>query len=112
VLLDTEDARGTVEVALARAYDVRYWAFVVWALEQVPTYFVTSGDRKCAAEVLGYLVEHHPSAWPDFAAQRERNLATIAQEPDAEQLMSLGAAMDSHQVVAYALAQLRAAPRT
>jgi hypothetical protein len=91
---------------------VRYWAFVVWALEQVPTYFVTSGDRKCAAEVLGYLVEHHPSAWPDFAAQRERNLATIAQEPDAEQLMALGAAMDSHQVVAYALAQLRAAPRT
>ncbi|MEX2247215.1 MAG: adenylate/guanylate cyclase domain-containing protein [Dehalococcoidia bacterium] len=112
VLLDTPDARWTVEVALARAYDVRYWAFVVWALEQVPTYFVTSGDRKCAAEVLGYLLEHHPSAWPDFAAQRERNLATIAQESDAERLMARGAAMDSHQVVAYALAQLTAARQT
>ena len=78
----------------------------------MPTYFVTSGDRERAAEVLGYLVDHHPSAWPDFAEQRERNLAAIAQEPDAEQLMARGAAMDSHQVVAYALAQLKAARRT
>jgi hypothetical protein len=50
--------------------------------------------------------------WPDFAAQRERNLATIAQESDVEGLMARGAAMDSHQIVAYALAQLRATPRT
>ena len=112
VLLDASDAREAVEAALARTYDVRYWAFVAWAIEQVPTYFVTSGDRERAAEVLGYLVDHHPSAWPDFAEQRERNLAAIAQEPDAEQLMARGAAMDSHQVVAYALAQLKAARRT
>lgn len=106
--LDTE--LDVCRTALACLYEIRYW-FRIWHLfDSIALAMASTGQLEAAAVVIGHLDAHHPPWGIEHELGfRERAHEIVGQQPRAEEWMARGAAMDRHQIVGYALAELELA---
>ncbi len=96
------DARSELRRGITSMYDERQWMVIDTLLESVPNVLATT-DPPSAAVVFGY-VERRPV--PGLrVGENIRKMAADAVEaiPDTAALRARGAAMDRHEIVAFAL---------
>jgi hypothetical protein len=91
--------------ALSRNYDARHWNGVNIALEGCTFHLCHTSAAQGAATILGHL-ELHPPAFPAVVDIRRESVEALAEIPNAAEYSAKGVAMDRHEIVAYALAQL------
>jgi hypothetical protein len=98
-------AATAARAALAAAYDRRHWLATATTLEVVAAALSTAGSDD-AAVVLGY-IELSPPPWGNnMGSIRRLALDQLADLSDLDALRSRGAAMDRHEIVAFALGAL------
>jgi predicted ATPase/class 3 adenylate cyclase len=97
--------RRELRRAISGAYDERQWTVIDTLLESAPLVLVVD-DPTSAATVFGH-VEGRVAPWGAIG-EHVRRMAADAVEavPDAAALRARGAAMDRHQIVAFALDEL------
>ncbi len=105
VLRSWPDAAVLLRGALIRNYDARYWAAVNIVLETCTLHLRNTAEVREAATLLGHL-ELHPPALGPVADVRRDSVEALETIPNATEYRAEGAAMDRHEIVAYALAQL------
>jgi predicted ATPase len=99
------DAATHLREALSRSYDARHWASVNLALEVCTLHLRHTAATQGAATILGHL-ELHPPAFAPIADIRRDSVEALTETPNAAEHRAKGAAMDRHEIVAYALTQL------
>ena len=93
----------TCRQVLADAYDRRYGIAIDFVLEQIPL-VLAAESPEAAATIVGY-TERYPVGWGGFGASF-REMSTSAVDGASDAARAVGAAMDRHQIVAFALAAL------
>lgn len=93
--------------ALACLYEIRYW-FRIWHLfDSVALAMASTGRLEAASVSLGCLDAHHPPFGIEQDLRfRDQAHDIVGRKPQVEEWMARGAAMDRHQIVEYALAEL------
>ncbi|MDX2378463.1 MAG: hypothetical protein QNM02_01735, partial [Acidimicrobiia bacterium] len=97
------EAIVTCRRVLADAYDKRYGIAIDFILEQLPL-VVATASPDAAATIIGY-TERYSVGWGGFGAII-REMSTSAVDGTSGVARAVGAAMDRHQIVAFALAAL------
>ena len=90
---------------LAASHDARLWILTTMGLETVQLFHARCGALEQAATILGFL-ERVPAPFEAITAPYRREVA--ATTADSVRSRQRGAAMDRHQIVAYALTTLQA----
>ena len=93
----------TCRRVLADAYDKRYGIAIDFVLEQIPL-VLAAASPEAAATIIGY-TERYSVGWGGFGAAF-REMSTSAVDGASDAARAVGAAMDRHQIVAFALAAL------
>ncbi|GEM_PF-2416154 len=105
VLGSWPDAAIHLREALTRGYESRNWASVTAVLETCTSHFRRTDAPQQAATILGQL-ELRPPAFAPAVDMRRESVEALEATPNAAEYAANGAAMDRHQIVAYALTQL------
>jgi len=98
------DVGDVFREAITHLYDTRDWVGIWVAMIPLSSWLESSGNAEAAAIIFGYL-EAHRTPWRGIDG-RLQSLRAPHQHPQADQLITHGAAMDRDQLVAFALEQL------
>ena len=100
------DIGAELHRVFAASHDARLWILTTTGLETVQLFHARRGRLDQAATILGFL-ERNPAPFETIAAPYRREVAAaVADGADALRCRQRGAAMDRHQLVAYALTTL------
>jgi predicted ATPase/class 3 adenylate cyclase len=105
ILSGDPDGPPAIRSTLAAAYDQRHWLALAAGLDLAAAALATM-QRDAAGVVLGNVELSPPSFGGLIDDARRRVVAAVADLPDLESLRARGAAMDRHEIVAFALAAL------
>ncbi len=97
------DAIVTMRRVLAASYEARNGVSTALLLEQLPL-VLTDGSADVRSTVVGY-IEQYPPSWGALG-EMYRAMHLAAEGPEPSPARQAGAAMDRHQIVAFALAAL------
>ena len=105
--LDPGAAIHACREALMRLYEIRYW-YRIWQLfDSIALALASTNHIEAAAVVVGHLEAHHPPFGVEHLMRfRSRTLEIVRTRSEVDAWIARGAAIDRHQIVEYALAEL------
>jgi hypothetical protein len=110
VALDPPTAAPACRNALIHCYELRYWEPRVWQICASSALVLASAGRSEPAGVLLGNLDAHRRPWgfEHELGYRARTHDLLRPEPQVDQWVARGAAMDRHQIVVYAIDELAA----
>jgi hypothetical protein len=105
--LDRDDAIESCRQALIKCHEIRLWHRTWHVFESIALSLASAECIEAASVIVGHLEAHHPpSGFEQHAGFRGRTMDLVRDHSQATEWMAQGAAMERHQLIDYACAEL------